>query len=385
MADPGPRLVGRRTFARAATAPFAAALVAPSLLRQEPADGQLLGVLPFRVRPGPPFDRKLGSGLDGRLFTDLSTLQPGQGVTDTERFFIRTAASPRLPADWSVSVGGLVTRPQSFNLRTLTDLTVPSGTHLIECSGNDDSVGFGMLSVAEWAGVQVGHLLDRAGVRMDAAHVLVTGFDDESEPTMTSIPGASWIFSRDDLERAKSFLAVRMNGAPLTPDHGAPVRLIVPGWYGCACIKWVTGIEAVPGDAVPTSQMREYRSRTHQRGTPPLARDYEAAVIDTTATPVRIEKWLRRGRPAYRVVGVMWGGPTPTNALQIRFAANGPWVAVEDCPRPTSTTAWTVWSHWWQPAEPGRYDLVLKVADPAIRTRRLDIFYYVRTVDIVDV
>ena len=62
--------------------------------------------------------------------------------------------------------------------------------------------------------------------------------------------GASWIFTRDQLDGA--LLAIRMNGAPLTRDHGAPVRLIVPGWYGCCCIKWVDRIELVP-DAAPAT------------------------------------------------------------------------------------------------------------------------------------
>ena len=137
----------------------------------------------------------------------------------------------------------------------------------------------------------------------------------------TSVPGASWIFSRDDLQRA--LLALRMNGAPLPRDHGFPVRLIVPGWYGCACIKWVNRIELVPDDAPATSQMREFASRTHQpfdasrrAGSPTaagpgppqaLARDYLPAVIDTAAMPVRVEKWVASGHVFYRIVGITWG------------------------------------------------------------------------------
>jgi hypothetical protein len=209
---------------------------------------------------------------------------------------------------------------------------------------------------------------------------------------VTSVPGASWIFARDELERA--MLAVRMNGAPLTSDHGAPVRLIVPGWYGCACIKWVDRIELVADDAPATTQMREFAARTHQpfdplaiersltSDRPLMARDFIPASIDTAAMPVRAEKWSIDGRIVYRLAGIIWGGSRPTNALQIRFRSGALWVPVDDCPLPESTLTWSMWTHTWRPEAPGRYQIVLRVNDPSIRTRRLDIFFYVREIEI---
>jgi DMSO/TMAO reductase YedYZ molybdopterin-dependent catalytic subunit len=203
------------------------------------------------------------------------------------------------------------------------------------------------------------------------------------------VPGASWIFSRDDLPRA--LLAMRMNGAPLPRDHGFPIRLIVPGWYGCACIKWVDRIDLVPDEAPATAQMQEFAARTHQdirrlrTSTPPLARDFIPAVIDTAAMPVRVEKWIAGGRVEYRITGIIWGGSTPTNALSIRFKTSQPWTPVDDCPMPASTLTWSLWSHTWRPDAPGRYQIVLKVTDPSIRTRRLDLFFYVREILIDEV
>jgi hypothetical protein len=204
------------------------------------------------------------------------------------------------------------------------------------------------------------------------------------------VPGANWIFAPDDLQRA--LLATRINGVPLPRDHGFPVRLIVPGWYGCACIKWVDRIELVSDEAPATTQMEEFAPRTHQpfgaaeiqgwrrAGTPPRARDFIPAVIDTAAMPVRVEQWSVNGHVEYRVTGIVWGGSKPTNALSIRFKANQPWVPVDDCPLPASTLTWSLWTHTWRPDAPGRYQIVLKITDPAIRTRRLDLFFYVREV-----
>ena len=87
----------------------------------------------------------------------------------------------------------------------------------------------------------------------------------------------------------------------------------------------------------------------------------------------------------HRVVGIVWGGSKPTNALSIRFKSGAPWGKVEQCPMPESTLAWSLWTHTWKPESPGRYQIVLKVDDPSIRTRRLDVFFYVREVDIDEI
>lgn len=366
---------------------FGAALL-PALARlQPPPGGQLLGTVPFGFpgTPSVPLDRLLGTGLDARLFTDFSSLSTDNPVTPAERFFVRTAAAPTLPSadSWSIALDGLVQEKGALDRAAFEKLERTRGRYLIECAGNADPANYGLMSVADWEGVPVSAILARLRPTNPSHRVLISGWDDESVQPRTSMAGASWIFSRDDLGQA--MLALQMNGAPLTRDHGAPVRLIVPGWYGCACIKWVNRIELVPDDVPPTTQMWEFANRTHQVGPPPLARDYTPAVVDTAATAVRVERWKIGGRIAYRIVGIMWGGAKPTNALAIRFRTGEPWVPVESCPLPASTLTWSLWTHTWRPAEPGRYEIVLKVTDPSIRTRRLDLFYYVRQIQIDEV
>ena len=114
------------------------------------------------------------------------------------------------------------------------------GTDLLECSGNTDPDNFGLMSSASWAGIPMSAVFDRVEPAPGASFVLVSRVDDPISRVGTSIPGASWIFEYEQLRRA--FLATEMNGAALPADHGAPVRLIVPGWYGCSCIKWVNEI-----------------------------------------------------------------------------------------------------------------------------------------------
>jgi DMSO/TMAO reductase YedYZ molybdopterin-dependent catalytic subunit len=175
-----------------------------------------------------------------------------------------------------------------------------------------------------------------------------------------------------------------MNGSDLTQDHGYPVRLFVPGWYGCTCIKWVKGIEFVDDQVPSTSQMIEFASRTHQDGLPALASQFKPAIIDQSAMPIRVEKWLIDGKIRYTVVGIMWGGEKKTSTLAIRFNPNEAYVPVQNCQQMTNDT-WTLWSHNWTPTAKGVYRLRLKVFDPGVRTIRLDQGYYVRAVDITEV
>jgi DMSO/TMAO reductase YedYZ molybdopterin-dependent catalytic subunit len=209
--------------------------------------------------------------------------------------------------------------------------------------------------------------------------------DDAATPSRSSNPGASWILPALAIDRQGAFLAVGMNGAPLPPDHGAPVRLVVPGWYGCSWIKWVNEIRAVGADEPCTTQMLEFARRTHQDGLPPLARDYEPPAIDLAATPVRIEKRRLDGRLEYRIVGIVWGGDRPAERLMIRFNAGESPQTFAICPRPSTHRTWSLWEYRWRPHAPGIYDIVLKAADPAVRTRRLDISFYIRRVVIDEV
>ena len=256
------------------------------------------------------------------------------------------------------------------------------GTFLMECSGNADPANFGLLSAARWRGVSMTALLDRMPALPDGRRIRIIGVDDERQRSTTSVPGASWVFSRDELDRTGAFLATHMNDAPLTLDHGAPVRLVVPNYYGCSAIKWVSRVDAVTDDEPATAQMREFATRTHQHGVPVVARDYDPPVIELAATPIRVEQWLVGERVVYRVIGIRWGGASRRTPLTIRFRHTDPFVPVSDCPDSESTTTWSLWSHTWHPAETGRYQIVLNVADRSIPARRLDLYYYTREVEI---
>jgi len=259
------------------------------------------------------------------------------------------------------------------------------GAHLLECSGNNNPANFGLISVAEWHGVPLAAIVSRLQPSPDATGILIAGVDHDGQRSSSSTPGASWVLPLAALDRLGAFLAVRMNGEALPLDHGRPVRLVVPGWYGCAWIKWVREIRLVGAAEPATSQMIEFAGRTHQSARHALASDYAAPEIQAAAMPVRVEKRRTAAGIHYRIVGVVWGGTRAIDRLAIRAGSSGEWDTFAICPAPARHAIWSMWEYRWKPAAPGVYGLALKIPDPSVPQRRLDTGYYLREVRISDV
>jgi DMSO/TMAO reductase YedYZ molybdopterin-dependent catalytic subunit len=364
------------------------------------AEGKVIATVPFVGEGNFPLETTVGTGLGRRRALDLSTVSPDGPVVPQDRFFIRTGQPDRLPAaaSWKVRVHGLVAAPVEIAIGELERQAAPAGTHLLECAGNSRGAHFGLISVAAWTGVPLAQVLDRVRPARGATQVLVSGFDEHGAPEPLSVPGASWIFGLDEIRESGAFLATRMNGVSLDPDHGDPLRLVVPGWYGCTAIKWVNELALVDDEAPSTEQMREYAGRTHQDAVgprdeeliqagrrpegPPLARDFWPATIDPAAMPVRVEKIAADGGAfSYRILGIRWGGSDPAPALKIRFSADSPFEPVDKIFGGPGR-AWSFWSHPFRPRKAGRYRIDLALRDATVRTRRLDAGYYARDVDI---
>jgi DMSO/TMAO reductase YedYZ molybdopterin-dependent catalytic subunit len=380
----------RRRFVEASTSAAVGLWLTPTARAASPrpaaaAGARVVATLPFVDEGTFPLETAVGSGLGKRRALDLGTLSPPDLVVPQERFFIRTGSPERVgpAAGWKVRVHGRVERPFEVGADELARRARPMGLHLLECAGNSRAAHFGFISAARWEGVPVADVLPPVRRQAAATQVLVSGFDEHATGDPGSVPGASWIFALEQLRAAGAFLATGMNGAPLAADHGYPVRLVVPGWYGCTAIKWVDELVLVDDDAPATDQMREYAARTHQDPSGPrLARDFQPATLDPAAVPVRVEKLAAPGGGiSYRIVGIRWGGASAGARLAIRLGAGQPLVPVEGR-EGGDARPWSLWSHTFRPPAPGRYRIELALTDRSVRTRRLDRGYYAREVEI---
>ena len=347
------------------------------------AHGRRLGILPF-LGGEDRLEVIYDIGKDRRFRQDLTLLTPDTLITPTARFYIRTGFADEIDYDrpWTVRVHGLVAKPHEIPIQDLTSITQPMGVHLQECNGSGKG---GLISAAKWHGIPIARLLAQAKRLPRATRVRISGFSQwsKADPESGEV-FASWVFSFEQLKRAGAFLATRMNGKPLTRDHGFPIRLVMPGWYGCASIKWVNSIEFVDDTAPAPVHMLSYADNQDRNRPLKLAGDVEPRTIDIQAMPVRVEKWRASRRIVHRVVGILWGGQRTTDKLVIRFHPDEPYAPVESY-RHTTHRTWSLWSHTWRPRKPGHYDIRLQVDDPTIRTRRLDAGYYERSVEVTEV
>jgi DMSO/TMAO reductase YedYZ molybdopterin-dependent catalytic subunit len=339
-----------------------------------------------------PFGVKFGgTGLDARLVTDLSQLRADAPITPTAQVYVRTecpaaAAAVARQKAWTIAIGGA---SASFSIEYLLRRARPMGTHLLECAGNNNPTNFGLMSVAAWDGVPLTDILPdvmrTAPSTATPTGLLVGGIDHDGQQSKTSTPGASWILPLASLDRLGAFLAVRMNGEALPLDHGRPVRLVLPRWYGCAWIKWVHEIRLVGADEPATSQMREFAGRTHQTRRYDLARDYTAPEIEAAAMPIRVDRWRGPLGFTYVITGIVWGGTRPVERLEIRFSTQDSWKPFSVCPTPVTAAIWSLWTYRWRPDRPGQYEIALRISDTSVPQRRLDASYYLRQINIEQV
>lgn len=350
-----------------------------------PAWAKLVGTVPFDGEPEVRFGEVKGEGLAARRFLDLADLDERQLVTPTARYFLRTGTPEGLPdpATFRLSARALATMPLELSLADLRAMAEPQGVHLCESADNGRAAGFGLMSAAEWSGVPLMRLVERIGVPEVPWMVLVEGLDRFAGNALRLDVGAGWIFKPEELAATGAFLALDMNGQPLSAQHGAPVRLVVPSWYGCTWIKWVHSVVLVAPNARATPHMREFSWKTHQGGSPKRAEMYGPAVVDATALPVRVERWKREGKLFYRLVGIVWGGGKPAESVSIRIQPGAAtFVPVEHYHPPAAAANWSLWAHTWQPKAPGTYTFDLQVGRSRLRSRRLAAGDYTRRVTI---
>ncbi|HEX3245184.1 MAG TPA: sulfite oxidase, partial [Chloroflexota bacterium] len=181
----------------------------------------------------------------------------GGAVMPNAHFYVRNHFQiPRLdPVDWRLHVSGLVDRPVTLRMHDLHSMPSRTLTVTLECAGNGRALlqppaegeqwQYGAVSTAEWTGVQLREILDRAGLRDGAVEVLFRGTDSGALESGADPIAFERSLSLDDVLESDALLAYAMNGEPLPQHHGYPLRLIMPGWYAVASVKWLKDIEVL--------------------------------------------------------------------------------------------------------------------------------------------
>ncbi|MEV7599652.1 sulfite oxidase [Kitasatospora sp. NPDC089797] len=298
-----------------------------------------------------------------------------------ERFFVRNHTSTPLidPVGWRLKLFGSALhgaptpeRAVRFALDDLRELPATRIDALIECAGNGRSYfdrqqgerapgtpwALGSIGSANWRGVRLAEVLRAAGLTDRAVDVLPTGLDPDYV-----LDGTNYGPVRRPLPIAKALddalLAYEMNGAPLTPDHGAPVRLVVPGWVGIASIKWVGSIEVADHPLRSPWNTEFYRmfGPAHPPGGGPAL----TAQVVKSAFELAEGARLTAGRE-HRLHGRSWSGTAPVRLVEVSTDGGRGWRRAELAEEPCAA-GWTRWSIDWRPERPGRHELRARATD----------------------
>ena len=264
-------------------------------------------------------------------------------------------------AAWKLDVGGLVDRPLTLRLDEIKRRPRAEVTATLECGGNGSSPGFrGAIANVTWAGTPLAPILKEAGVSPDAIEVAFWGTDKGKEKIRggeyeqnfarcLSVPMAM----RDDV-----ILCYEMNGQPLTTGHGFPVRLVVPGWFGVAWVKWLERIE-VRDRALKTRFMaKDYVTlRGHEVNGRMTWTETLVGPINVKSVVARV---ARQKDGTLRVTGAAWG-ESPIKGVEVSIDG-GPWVPAKIEERREPFT-WRFWSFDWKEAKAGEHTLVSRAID----------------------
>jgi DMSO/TMAO reductase YedYZ molybdopterin-dependent catalytic subunit len=282
------------------------------------------------------------------------------------------------PETWRLDIVGRVRRPLSLSISDVQRLPAKTLRVTLECAGNGRANldprwqtqpwEYGAVGTAEWTGTPLRHLLERARVETDAADIAFIGADRGFDAGREHSYGRSLSPARamdDDV-----LVVWAMNGAPLPPQHGFPLRLLVPGWYGMASVKWLKRIEVLeqPFDGYQQVGNYVYRQKRGDSGVP-----VTTMRVKSLMAPPGIPDWYTRHRVVeagpVELIGRAWsGGGVPVERVAV--GVDGIWSEAALDP-PQSRFAWRGWRYMWQ-ATVGEHVLECRATDANGETQPLE-------------
>ena len=329
-------------------------------------DGAGLPTSAFLVHCSDPLNREIR---DPSLIT--ADVTPTAAFYDRNHFPIPSLDATR----WSLDVGGLVPRPLQLSLSDIEALPAQRLVATLECAGNGRSMldpptegeqwVLGAVSTAEWTGIPLVDVLDRAGAT-SGQHVVMRGADQGTVDGVAEAIRYERGMSVDDIRESGALLAYAMNGEPLPPRHGYPLRVVVPGWYGVASVKWLTEVDVVAESFAGYFQTARYVYEYERDGAlvrEPVRRQRVRSLITEPADGAEVA--VDSGELVVR--GVAWSGAGPITAVDVSVDG-GSWQRAEMVGE-ASAVRWQGWELAVPLDRPGPATLRARATDRAGNTQ----------------
>lgn len=300
----------------------------------------------------------------------------GGMVMPNPRFYVRNHFQiPKIdPSSWRLNVVGLVERPLSLSLRDLVKMPSQAQFVTLECAGNGRSLlsprvngeqwNLGAVSTAEWTGVPLKEVLDRAGVKAGAREVVFRGADSGKLDASGEPIRFERSLSMGDAQGSEVLLAYAMNGETLPIQHGYPLRLIVPGWYGLASVKWLTEIDVISELFSGHYQTGAYFFEW-QRGEQLIREPVSLQRVRSLITEPEPDSEVEQGELPIR--GVAWSGAAPIARVEVKIGG-GPWQDARLLGE-RKRHSWQGWELIARLEQPGSTVISARATDMASRTQ----------------
>jgi DMSO/TMAO reductase YedYZ molybdopterin-dependent catalytic subunit len=360
-----PEQISRReTLKRGLAATSLLALIPQSAV-PAPADGET--DIPFTDYPA-SYKPNANPAATNRLL-DIRTID-GHTTPADQFFFTQHYNRPEVdPNAYRLKFTGMVLKPAEFSL---ADIKAMKATELVngyECSGNSARTFEGLSSCGHFKGVRLSQLLKQVGVGPDAREVVFFGTDRG----MQDIAFRQQNYKLDQqfarsitLEHAlkpEPLLAYELNGEPLKRDNGFPLRLIMPGWYGVANVKWLAEVHLQEERFLGNFQARWYRTL---RGVGGTGEDNDPATqwVENEVTRMRVKSVIarvRKGGAGYQVFGFVLNDGTPLKSVEVSVDG-GPWQAAT-LDKGNTRFSWKLFTFDWKGASPGEHTLVSRATE----------------------
>lgn len=297
-------------------------------------------------------------------------------LTPNPLFYIRNHYSiPELESDWNLDLGGHVENALSLTLQDFRSFPTQTLPVTLECAGNNRSdlephvpgnpFQNGAISTAIWAGVPLRCLLEKAGIRDGALEILFEGYDSgqpdpsvEPQPYLRSLP-------MDVAMHPDTLLAYEMNGETLSREHGYPLRLIVPGWYGMASVKWLRRISVLQEKFEGFFQTDRYIIEEDDGSVVPVADIHVKSLISWPEQDMTLSK------DSYVIHGMAWSGFAHIAKVEVSDNGGETWREA-DLVGPRYRYSWQQWNYAWTPETAGNYTLVARATDEDGNTQPLE-------------
>jgi DMSO/TMAO reductase YedYZ molybdopterin-dependent catalytic subunit len=351
--------VSRRTFLAQSGATLAGVALLNSALAARAAPPLQAGevVLPWLDQPAEnPVPEVVANQL---VWEELDSW-----ITPNEQFFsIAHYNRPEIDeAGWFLEVTGLVAQPLSLTLDEIKALPRKELTFTLECSGNHGLPFFwGGIGNASWAGTPLAGVLEEAGVLADGVEVVLWGHDagEETIGEQTVTQNFARSMALADAMHPDNLLCYEMNGEPLPQPNGFPLRLIAPGWFGIASVKWLQRIEVWDTRLMNRFMARDYVT-VRQEGTEdePIWTQRSVGRALLKSAPARV---VQRN-DQYRIDGAAWGAPIRHVEVKID---DGPWRRARLDRTQRAAYAWTFWSIPWANPTAGEHTITTRAVDTA--------------------